>query len=387
MLTKLLLQNFKSFGSLTSVPLEPITVLVGPNNCGKTNLLSVGRFIRGLLSEQWDAVIAREGGSVNLRYRRPPAATNGETLLGWETDDGSSYNCRFVFGTNPQSGATLIPRYEELRIGGEEMWQWNGGHLDFTLKGRLELQSSETASGRVSASAFGGLGLATRSSSKAGKALVAPLSQSRELRLSIPALRADYPVAATRALGDNGSGLAAFVGTMRASYPAVAASLDETVRASLPEVKHVLAGVVSKDDGPAYRLWIEEESGEKFDASRVSDGVVGFVGLAAFVLGVPAGAIVFVEEPEQAIHPRRLLDIVEMMRKLVRTHNTQFIIATHSPVLLNAFRDEPASIVLMRRGKDGTEVKALPEVPALLEALSDADPGDMLANGFFNAPF
>jgi AAA15 family ATPase/GTPase len=46
MLKSITLQNFKSFGDAQEVPLEPITVLVGPNNSGKSNLLSLGNFIR-----------------------------------------------------------------------------------------------------------------------------------------------------------------------------------------------------------------------------------------------------------------------------------------------------------------------------------------------------
>jgi AAA15 family ATPase/GTPase len=47
MIRSITLQNFKSFGESQTVPLEPITVLVGPNNSGKSNFMSVGRFTQG----------------------------------------------------------------------------------------------------------------------------------------------------------------------------------------------------------------------------------------------------------------------------------------------------------------------------------------------------
>ncbi len=45
MIREITLQNYKGFGASTVVPLEPITVLVGANNSGKSNFISVGRFL------------------------------------------------------------------------------------------------------------------------------------------------------------------------------------------------------------------------------------------------------------------------------------------------------------------------------------------------------
>lgn len=61
MLTSITLQNFKSFGEAQTVPLEPITVLVGPNNSGKSNFMSVGRFMRNAQVGLGDAIVI-EGG-------------------------------------------------------------------------------------------------------------------------------------------------------------------------------------------------------------------------------------------------------------------------------------------------------------------------------------
>jgi hypothetical protein len=61
MLKSITLKNFKSFGNPQEVPLEPITVLVGPNNSGKSNLLSVGALVRSILGIPAGAVGVLDG--------------------------------------------------------------------------------------------------------------------------------------------------------------------------------------------------------------------------------------------------------------------------------------------------------------------------------------
>ena len=47
MLSSITLRNFKSFGEEQTIPLRPITVLVGPNNSGKSAFMNIGQFVRG----------------------------------------------------------------------------------------------------------------------------------------------------------------------------------------------------------------------------------------------------------------------------------------------------------------------------------------------------
>jgi len=48
MLLRVRLQNYTSFGDLQEASLEPITVIVGPNNSGKTNFCGSLTFSVGL---------------------------------------------------------------------------------------------------------------------------------------------------------------------------------------------------------------------------------------------------------------------------------------------------------------------------------------------------
>lgn len=57
MLQSITLRHYKSFGDEQTIPLEPITVLVGPNNSGKSSFMSVGRLVSTWAHLGFDAVV------------------------------------------------------------------------------------------------------------------------------------------------------------------------------------------------------------------------------------------------------------------------------------------------------------------------------------------
>lgn len=88
MIKTITLQNFRSFGAKQTIPLQPISVLVGPNNSGKSSFISVGRFVKNLLGTMgFTEAIAKAGGMSNLVHR--PPSDDGSFGIAWETDLGS----------------------------------------------------------------------------------------------------------------------------------------------------------------------------------------------------------------------------------------------------------------------------------------------------------
>jgi predicted ATPase len=96
------------------------------------------------------------------------------------------------------------------------------------------------------------------------------------------------------------------------------------------------------------------------------------------------GSVVLFEEPELSLHPPRIHDLVELIRKAVAERKCQFLVATHSRVLVDEFRDEPEVILRFRRTNEGTLVERASDVPALVEALQSSTPGDLLQSNLFN---
>jgi predicted ATPase len=209
---------------------------------------------------------------------------------------------------------------------------------------------------------------------------------SRDVKLSLEAMRA-HSLAADAPLGADGSNLAAVINRWRSSDPDKQDRLETEVRTCMPEIKRVFAPASANGAKTSFHLEFEQADGQRFDAAHVSDGVLFFTALVAHIVDAGPGALILIEEPENSIHPRRLHDVVDLMRRMRDERGYQFLVATHSTVLLDEFRDEPEAILLFRRGPNGTVVRSLDKVDQLRDALEKTEPGVMLANGFFSEPF
>jgi energy-coupling factor transporter ATP-binding protein EcfA2 len=363
MIKSITLQNYRSFGARQTIPLEPITVLVGPNNSGKSSFMSVRRLIQS-------AIQRHQRGNVvwpddPYLFHRPPAA-DGSFYLEWVSNRGSY-------------GTSLQPNQSWLQVGSEWLRHDELGDA-WTLT--EEMLSGETTrkyrdAGGITwgPSPFVGLLRLQDSHAPAHQPfadVLRPLVEAREVKLSLGALRTDAPFENRPTLGSNGSNMASIVSLWRSSRPERAEALDEIMQKSIPEIRHVLA--MPAPEGQAYRLWFRQTDDQMFDAFHVSDGVLLFTALAMHAIDAGPGSLIFIEEPEHSIHPTRLHEIVELLRRMVQEKGCQFVIATHSPVLLTEFRDEPEAILLFRRGAEGTLVTQLSEVPRLVDALRKADP-------------
>lgn len=374
MITSITLQNYKSFGEPQTVPLAPITVLVGPNNSGKSSFLSIGRFVQTAVLRDSDTAFANEGGEAFVFHR--PRPKGSPLWLKWQTPK-SEYSITLADAMGP----ALSEKASDVDWG--PLWRSESPHT-------LAIQGHSVGYSRRP---FGLLDAFVRdldqSTDPSYRArhlpLVQPILDSRFAKLSIEPLRQDSEVVPDPQLGSDGSGLAAVLGLWRGSDPDRSEALDQFLRSALPEVKRALVKPAPKKS--YQRLWIEQKDGEQFDAPHLSDGLLYFTALAMHALSAPPGAILFIEEPEICVHPRRLKDLVDLFRRLVQERGCQLVIATHSPILLDQFRDEPEAIVLFQRGEKGTQVRRLSDDPKLVAALDKAEPGLMLANGFFNEPF
>ena len=380
MLTSITLQNFKSFGEEQTVPLRPITAIVGPNNSGKSNLVSLARFVRNVVDAGFDQAIEAEGGERFAFHR--PSVEDGRVYISWSSNEGRYHTSVF-----PDLG---LQKDEELHST-EQGDAWETEQEAGSIQRLYRMTFSHSKKKPLQIDAFmplSGLAAVMRLDSQEAepfRRIVTPLVRAREIKLQLSVLRQDAEVVPEPRLGSDGSGLASVLGLWRGSDPDRAEQLHEFIRRCLPEIRHVF---VKPSPSPAHqRLWVQQNDGEQFDADHVSDGVLFFLALAMHAVEAQPGSILFVEEPEQCIHPRRVGMIMELFRQVVAQRGCQVVVVTHSPVLLNELRDEPESIVLFRRGDQGTRVKQLTEMPHLIDALRDAEPGEMLANGFFDAAF
>jgi len=104
-------------------------------------------------------------------------------------------------------------------------------------------------------------------------------------------------------------------------------------------------------------------------ASQASDGVLIVLAyLAVMHLPTPP-ALILIEEPENGIHPKRLQEIVHILRALVEQNgHTQMLMTSHSPYLLDEF--QPDEVTLCRKNRNGAvQTRRLSEIEQVCSQL------------------
>jgi predicted ATPase len=88
-----------------------------------------------------------------------------------------------------------------------------------------------------------------------------------------------------------------------------------------------------------------------------SDGILHSLMLLTAAAGGDEGGLVLFDEPENGLHPAAIRSFIEALRGLSEERGVNFVLATHSPVVLNAFSETPEDVWVAERreGKEGGE--------------------------------
>ena len=160
------------------------------------------------------------------------------------------------------------------------------------------------------------------------------------------------PVSAKRdlRLKPHGENLGAVLHTIHSEYPSIFRTIEEHLRALVPESRNLLSLLTEKAN--TYPGLEEEELAVKIPASSMSSGTLRFLAFLAALYSPEAPALVCFEEPENNIHPRALELLVDILQN--SSGKRQVIISTHSPYLLNLI--EPDSVFVFDKKQAGTTI-------------------------------
>ena len=159
-------------------------------------------------------------------------------------------------------------------------------------------------------------------------------------------MRNDNPLQEVRSLDAEGSNLAAFYNSLKASNPRQFANINRTIPLLLPRVERI-----DVERTPLGDLQLRVfESGIPFPARLVSEGTLRILGLLAITNALTPAAVVGYEEPENGVHPRRLELIARLLKSAAEPTETQFLINTHSSEFPEFFGKEAAFINCRKEG-------------------------------------
>lgn len=358
-------------------------MLVGPNGAGKSNLLDVIRFLGD--SARTDLVPALEarGGYHRVRYRGNPSGAGIDINVHATVTQHSSPTALdeylLTFRQRAISAKERL-RSEDIRrlIFREESFRFKrtrGRGRRVTIHGR-DVKVIETGPRGQEAERNwvelrnDSLGLATlpKLSETSGGAEIEKMAQLfssfRVFEVDVaaarrPARRPEWldveealfaqegpPVT----LDSDGSNLAAFLLSLRGTE--AFEDLVSDARAIVPgllDLKFVPVG------GSQQSVAVElRENGLRGTTSLAdaSFGTIRALALLALLYDPAPPALTCVEEVDHGLHPYALDLIVDRLREA--SARTQFMIATHSPTLVNRLR--PNELIVCERGVDGASM-------------------------------
>jgi predicted ATPase len=200
------------------------------------------------------------------------------------------------------------------------------------------------------------------------------------------AMAASALTTAGAGLASNGANLPAVLAERQRNAPAEFARLEAELLRLLPEFSGI---IFEEDSGGRVRFLLSiDGAGESVRAENLSQGVFYLLGLLVLSFDPAPPAVVCIEEIDRGIHPRMLREIRDVLYRLSypssfgeKREPVQVIATTHSPYMLDQFRDHPEEVVITQKIGHEARFERLSDRADLPELLREGTLGDMWFSG------
>lgn len=365
MLKELQLTNFKSFaGDAAPIPFAPVTLLVGANASGKSNVFDAIRFLQGIgmglsiaeiLTGKW------EGGREVF-----PALRGGAEEVCWAGEDTFAIRASLELDAG-NTGS----RISEGRIDRKVDSQSFEHKIACLAKSPPRVKSeSLSESGRkgseIDRDSFDVEFTDSRSfltqlvrkvDFKAAERFKAGLilthyGEARFLDIQPSAMK-DYVPLEVDELGARGENLSAMVYKICLHEERKRQYLDWLAALCAPEITDIEFEVTGTGD---VMLRLVEGNGDKkpISARSLSDGTLRFMGILAAMFSAPEGSLFLMEEIENGLHATRVHLLLELFEQFAESRNLQIIATTHSSQALLSLSEEALKSAVLFARPEGT---------------------------------
>lgn len=360
-LLRLRVRNFKSLRDV-DVALAPLTVLVGPNASGKSNLLDVIQFLGDAARSDLSPALDIRGGFDRIRFRGSSKGSieiEVEAAVTRYSSSTAPDDYTLTFGLASGAQARRKPIQLLLRSESIQFKRTAGRGRRFTVHGSVVDIYETRKGGDTKTKQLGlqeeSLGLATLpklSDQEGGTEIrkIADLfSTFRVFDVDVGAAREPAPMVESAPLAPDASNLAGFLSFLADSSQALFAQLVEDARILVPGLQEIIFEPVGGAQRAVELRLAESGLRGTTTMAEASFGTIRALALLALVYDPSPPLLTCIEEVDHGLHPYAFDLLVERLREA--SERTQFLIATHSPALVN--RLKPEELVVCERGLDG----------------------------------
>ena len=171
-------------------------------------------------------------------------------------------------------------------------------------------------------------------------------------------MRENTPLKEVRTIGPNGQDLAGYFFNLKARNPRQFDALSKTLRQVIPAVSGM--DVRRTDEGFVELLIIED--GISYSSRVISEGTLRVLGLLAILSSQEDNTTIGFEEPENGVHPRRIELTTKILSERARSMSQQVLVTTHSPLMAKYFENSDL-VVAYRDGHRSQFTPFPPKAP------------------------
>ena len=181
-------------------------------------------------------------------------------------------------------------------------------------------------------------------------------------------------------LDSDGSNTPAVLDYMLRSYRKRFDELEARCRALVPGFDEFSINL----EGPGKLSLSYWQHGREYPTDAASAGVRALILYLTLAYRPDAPDIVLIEEPENGLHPKRLGEVMNLLRLLTEPkadgRRTQVILTTHSPFLLDHVRPDEDGILIFQRQADGSRTATPADWDRARVFLKHFSPGEIWFN-------
>lgn len=348
---KLRLIEVKGYKSIKNqkIPLDEINVLIGQNGAGKTNLISLFRFLRNVI----------EG-----RLKNTSQKIGAESLLYYGSKETEKITIKVDFDPNYYEVNLQPSPNKDILFIESEYSGFRGDLYDVPYWERITNSEEESnleeraKTNRITSYVFHVLkewrGYHFHDTSESA------------------GIKKFASIADNKVLFEDASNIAPFLYVLKNTDEEYYERIVKTVQLIIPFFKDFVLEPNPLNPDNIRLEWKDIYSDKTFTAGEFSDGSLRFICMATLLLQRRLPKIILLDEPELGLHPSAITVLAGLLKKASK--RSQVIVSTQSVSLVNEF--EANDIVVVEREKSESVFKRLD--PEKLESwLNDYSLGEL----------
>ncbi len=331
--TDITIKGYKSIKSLENFKLGDLNVMIGSNGAGKSNFISLFKFLGEMAEGRMQNLIRKSGGA--------------NTLLYFGSKTTHALEVKVDFGPNSY-WLKLVPTADDSLFFEEEGGSYLGPNYTKPFEfNTLSPDRKET-------------GLAA----EAGNVSASTLASIRSWRLyhfhdtsDTALLKKTGPINDNASFKPDASNLAAYLYLLEKKYPYDFKNITDTVKLIAPFFNSFVLRTSPLKPDSIQLEWQHKNSDSYFNAASLSDGTLRFICLATLLLQ-PAEKLpttILLDEPELGLHPAAINLLANLLQSAAT--RTQVIVSTQSVTLINQLK--PESIIVVDRSDGQSSFRRL----------------------------